>query len=612
MPPTRYTINLNKQLFQQLPYPASDDESPLPHFPSPSPPPRSPSRAPQRLNAPNTAETTITPPTTLPPVTQSRIGAVVLLIRAPRPISRFRLSDLHPGANDAPTSPSPSHTSSHTLSQPYPSTTMSPAAADSARWTRLSQQLDLALGATATDDDRAGAAYMAVALSEVQDLQDKANKIKSAAVTDAATVTLWLTELRAYAQGRADSLVTMGSGLASTGAAEPADKEFAAYSRTILSQTFPEGCTETDVILWLKAFLNNVPKRLRQVVDPVDPEKMLVRPKELLETLCTVNGHRLLSWWESTGAHKTWEELQSMASFSLTSVSRMTDQSVYEEFEALAKSFDWMKQYRSKDNVPLPPSAEYAVQLAKVFQRAPAFLQGEGAQWMYTVAARRYLPDWCYRQVAGVAGDRLMTLLTAIKEISSETWLREKEAEAALLRMINAGRQAASRGQSTPAQPSAQKYEPPQLRQAKQESSDLPPKKKTHFTGWATKGSADYEKAMASFEKSNPDPAATPFTARFPLSPGSHALNGEGCDKCGKPDHRANSCHGPPVYPRSEIQYRRVWRIVTAAKRGKGPEFLNRPGQFVHMMADTTNWLMEENDGDFYGETEQGNGNGSD
>jgi hypothetical protein len=509
------------------------------------------------------------------------------------------------------------------------------------RWNQLAAELATAL---TTDPLTKAAALRAVYMAEItleatNELQASLRDIASKDLDEPAMRAI-LSEVRGFAKAKASVQVQQPAEdphrveqrefelARALKREDPFEREANSLLHNVLSVKFPDSADRLDAVKWLAAAISGLSSDLRVAEREIGDEGLtekLIEPIKLLRTLCYANGDQFSNCFdrEVADSGRSWEDLVLMAKNCISNYTEVDDDMVCSELEAYARRFDWEKQYLSDDGVPCSPSAEFAVRVSKIAQRAPSIRDGQSnAHWPFIKAVTTAMPFWTTRFLRQEDKDFRSTLLSIQKiprdafekEASRKT--REREELLAAVRpewqaVLSKTAALSMRPSLVRNQPTGNQNNGPDVPvrpygngggQVERTGTGAGGQQATFFLNFKMQkglskeqakplsfadtesGMAAYTKALASFRKMySSDPENMAITVAFPLTPGTLPPATRSCDRCeqGKDHFLANQCTSTPVTD-EERNYRRAWRWVVS--RANAPSWGNSKSLAVNLI----------------------------
>ncbi|GAA5917757.1 hypothetical protein JCM8208_006850 [Rhodotorula glutinis] len=332
-----------------------------------------------------------------------------------------------------------------------------------------------------------------------------------------------------------------------------------------------------DVVRKVANLFEYMPKWMKDY--PPDAQVKAITPYKLLMAAASASSNESIArWWRDEGQTTDWAEHKRRADIQLTAHVKETEEEVYARFSQLASSFDWLKEHKNEDDMPVLPSVMYASRLSSILADAPSQVSGQaGAGWLYSAEALKHLPPHLDAGTTSSMKDAPLDVLAAIKRIPRLAYERAErllEQQDRRMRAIHALKNEDRRGLTA-----AQAHP-------------------IVFADSAA-GRDSYKKAVATFMQTQ---GATPsLTAKFPLTPGTATVPSSSCDKCGHAGHISYNCSSPNPVPMAERNYRRHWRLVDTQGRLRNrdrapPNRLTSPEKQVNMIGEINQLMAYEED----------------
>ncbi|BGP15339.1 hypothetical protein JCM10213_005776 [Rhodosporidiobolus nylandii] len=533
------------------------------------------------------------------------------------------------------------------------------------KWNEVMGEIDAAAAVDPMTAEAAKKAGLMAAMMMGTNSPQRAEAMKLANGEVAVTeVPLQLMKLKGFAEGQlyvaeatrlsAEAIRADVALAAAVRREERYNREMSDFNNTLLTQRLDKTSDKLEAVSWLNAAISSLPQDLRTAKRPADPysvppmpEEFYVQPLAHLQTLCAANGPSWTRWYEEeiekTG--RSWQDVVTLARTALTTYVEQDEASVAEQFEEFWRTFNFEGEYKSEDGLPITAGMEAAAKGSKIVQKSPDYRANKLAHWAWVREIKKALPRWLAHYVPLSSNTTVMEALRSIQSIPKEAFeyrkqeLAEKAAESATHRANLEALQAqlkalsASRDRQT----MTQRQQAPAMspfvaqRTGAQDAPDVPIFPKTaeamksgnpaHFSNYRSQkglsvnqarplvfsndaaGKTAYEKAMTAFKKTYAsDPANTPLTAAFPISPGSLPPASRSCDKCGvASDHYARDCRNTPA-SEDERMYRRAWRWV-AAKR-TAPAWGTMEGAQFNLIPEVDEYMARFAD-EIYGRPDQ-------
>lgn len=406
-----------------------------------------------------------------------------------------------------------------------------------------------------------------------------------------------------------------------------AQREISRLLTSAAALQLPKGSKSADLVRRVASLYEYTPGWIKSY-PPGSDDKSITAYKLLMAAASGSSNDAIARWWRDEGKLTPWDEHVRRADIQLSAHVKETEEEVHERFKQYARSFDWTKEHKNEDDIPVLPSVMYAAKLSTILADAPSQMSGEDSSgWLYASVATKYLPADVETGITFSSRNKPQEVLAAIKRIPRSAYEKaeraramndERTTRAILAHLTPPARsdpRAAPRAQQQQ-QGSTAVYAPlPSERPAVQQGDIMPryweklsndvrrsfslaQVNPISFPDSPT-GRESYSKAVASFVQTHG--LSPPLSAKFPLTPGTASVPSTSCDKCGLVGHLSYACSSTSPVPAAKRNYRRQWRMVESNKRANtreraAPSWFTKPEKQVNMLGEVDLLMGYEQD----------------